>query len=130
MSDRIEQEITLLLTSYQELDWRADVRWARIPSYRLPDGVWKQTGEIQLAFQLPEQLPGQAPYGFWVHPGLELLSGGTVQNYTYPTNTPFGDGWGQFSWQPENWQPAADVAAGSNMLGFVRSFAERLRQGA
>jgi hypothetical protein len=129
MSERIEQEVALLQKVYPDLDWRADVRWARIPSYALLDGLWRQSA-VQLAFQLPEQLPGQAPYGFWVHPGLELASGQGIDQYTHPATTPFGEDWGQFSWQPEVWAPGPTVLAGTNMLDFVRSFATRLQQGA
>jgi len=129
MSERVELELALLREIHPDLEWRPDVHWVRLPAYQLPDQVWSAQ-VVQLAFQIPQNLPGQAPYGFWVRPGLSLKSGGTISNYSYPVTTPFGEGWGQFSWSPEEWRPAASVRAGTNMLDFVRSFADRLREGA
>jgi len=127
MSDRTAEEVSLLIAAYPEMEWRPQDRWARIPKYPVPAPVW--TGDsIEVAFQLPAQLPGQAPYGFWVRPGLELRGGGAINNYSYPVATPFGAGWGQFSWTPEIWQPGPTARAGTNMLDFVRSFADRLRE--
>ncbi len=128
MNERIEQELALLRTVYPDLEWHSESFWVRIPSYPLPDGVWNRS-EIELAFQMPQNLPGQQPYGFWVRPGLNLASGGTPNNYTYPVTTPLGEGWGQFSWSPISWQPQVEITAGSNMLNFVRSIADRLREG-
>ena len=128
MNERIEQELALLRTVYPDLEWHPESLWVRIPSYPLPDGVWQRSG-IELAFQLPQNLPGQQPYGFWVRPGLQLANGGVPNNYTYPVSTPLGEEWGQFSWSLASWQPQADITAGSNMLNFVRSIANRLREG-
>ncbi len=128
MNERIKQELALLRTVYPNLEWHPDSFWIRIPSYPLPDGAWKQS-EIELAVQMPPNLPGQPPYGFWVRPGLQLANGGTPTNYSYPVSTPLGDGWGQFSWSLISWQPQAEITAGSNMLNFVRSIAHRLREG-
>ena len=128
MNERIEQELALLRTVYPDLEWHPDSLWVRIPSYALPEGVWKQKA-VELAFQMPANLPGQQPYGFWVRPGLELADGRAPNNYTPSVTIPLGDGWGQFSWSPMVWQPQAEVTAGSNMLNFVRSIAERLREG-
>lgn len=128
MNERIGQELALLKTVYPDLEWHPDSLWVRIPSYPLPDGVWEQS-EIELAFQMPQNLPGQQPYGFWVRPDLRLANGAAPNNYTYPVATPLGEGWGQFSWSLISWQPKADITAGSNMLNFVRSIAHRLREG-
>jgi len=128
MNERVEQELSLLRAVYPDLDWRGDVLWARIPSYVVPAMMWKQR-EVEIAFQIPGELPGQAPYGFWVRPGLEAIDGRAISNYTYPVSIPFGDGWGQFSWSPVTWEPKADITTGSNMVNFVRSFADRLREG-
>ena len=129
MSDRTADEVSLLIAAYPAMEWRPQDRWARIPTYRAPVALWTLES-FEVAFQLPAQLPGQAPYGFWVRPGLQLLAGGTVNNYSYPVTTPFGAGWGQFSWAPEIWQPGQTVRSGTNMLDFVKSFAARLREGA
>ena len=129
MNERIEQELALLRTVYPDLEWYPDTFWVRFPSYALPNGVWKQS-EIELAFQMPQNLPGQQPYGFWVRPSLELADGRAPNNYTFPASIPLGADWGQFSWSPMVWQPQAEITVGSNMLNFVRSIADRLREGA
>lgn len=77
----------------------------------------------------PGGLPGQAPYAFWVRGGLALSGGAQPTNYTFPsTSTPWGDEWGQFSWQPASWAPGPQPGQGTTMVDFVRSFADRLRE--
>lgn len=130
MSERIELEVGMLQECWPALEYLEEGRWVRIPQYPLPDGIWN-VAEVEVCFQIPEQLPGQAPYGFYARPELRLRAGNaSPQNYQFPAGTSFGDGWGKFSWQLEPWRPAADPLAGSNMVNFVRSFSDRLREGA
>jgi len=129
MTDRILQEISLLMAAYAEMEWRPLDLWARIPRYPVPATIWTVSA-AEIAFQLPAQLPGQAPYGFWVRPGLALRAPCPINNYSHPVTTQFGPGWGQFSWACETWQPVRTPREGTNMLDFVRSFSDRLRQGA
>lgn len=128
MSERFEQELELLRSVHPELEYRqeAGLHWVRIASWALPAGVFDRDF-AGIAFQIPPHA-GQAPYGFWVHPGLQLAKGGNPGSYTYPTATPWGQDWGQFSWSPCSWMPTADIRCGSNMLQFVRSFADRLSE--
>jgi 8-oxo-dGTP pyrophosphatase MutT (NUDIX family) len=128
MTERVQQELALLREVYPELEWRADVFWARLEQYSVPADLWSQD-VVEIAFQIPQHV-GAQPYGFWVRPILQLKSGDQVKNYSFPVTTPFGDGWGQFSWAPAQWQPAAVIRDGTNMLHFVRSFADRLKEGA
>jgi hypothetical protein len=129
MMERVQEEVELLRTAYRDLEYRqeAGVHWVRISSYAVPEG-WSHA-EVEVAFQVPGSI-GQAPYAFRVRPGLRLEGGGQINNYTYPVTTPWGDDWGQFSWSPVTWVPKEDIRAGANMLNFVRSFADRLREGA
>jgi hypothetical protein len=129
MNERVEEELELLRAAYPDLDYlkEGEIHWVRIPSYPVPEG-WSHA-EVEVAFQIPPSA-GQAPYTFRVRPGLQLADGGTPNNYTYPVTTPWGDDWGQFSWSPIEWVLKADIRAGANMLNFVRSFADRLREGA
>jgi hypothetical protein len=127
VSDRIEQELALLRTSYPDLEWRSDTFWVRIPSYAVPSGHWVQA-EVEVACRIPPTV-GEQPYAFFVRPGLIALDERQVQNYAYPTSNCFGEGWGQFSWAPEAWTPHDEITRGSNMLNFVRSFADRFREG-
>jgi hypothetical protein len=129
MQERVNVEIELLKKRFPKLEVRPDL-WCRIPVYRLPQGIWN-VDEVELAFQIPEQLPGQQPYGFWVKPSLTLKDGGAPGNFSAGVTTPFGDNWGQFSWAPEAWAPSPDIATitkGTNMVNFVESFAVRLRE--
>lgn len=127
VNDRIEQELTLLQTVFPDLEWRPDAFWVRIPAYPIPSGTWVES-EVEVACRIPPTV-GEQPYAFFVRPGLTVVDGRQITNYTYPASTCFGDGWGQFSWAPEVWAPHADITRGSNMLNFVRSFADRLREG-
>jgi hypothetical protein len=129
MNTRIGQELEMLKGCWPELEYREEGHWVRIPRYLVPGDIWKVT-EIEVSFQIPENLPGQAPYAFYVRPDMVLRDGRGPKDYTNPANAqPFGEGWGKFSWQLEPWLPTADPARGSNMVNFVQSFANRLREG-
>lgn len=127
MNERLAAEVALLRTTFPDIEFREEDLWARIPAYPVPEQIWGRP-ECELAFRFV--LPGQPPYGFWVRPGLALLSGAGIQNYSHPVATGFGEGWGQFSWSPEHWAPGADVRRGANMLRWAESFATRLAEGA
>lgn len=129
---RVEQELDLVRSVYPDAEQLSEdgVHWVRIPKYAVPASLFKQDEAVELAFRIPVQA-GEAPYGFWVRPGLEPVSGQPVSNYSYPAATPWGADWGQFSWSPlDPWVPKTDIRAGANMLNFVSSFADRLREGA
>jgi hypothetical protein len=126
--DRVDQELELVKTAYRDLEYTETdgKHWVRIPRYPVPD-QWTLS-KVEVAFQIPPST-GQAPYGFWVKPGLTLADGTKPDNYTFPAPTPWGDDWGQFSWSPAKWVPKEDIRAGDNLLNFVRSFADRLNEG-
>jgi len=133
-ADRLEAELALLRTAYPDLvHVVADdgVHWAKIPDYPLPSG-WFSNGtpckSVELAFRIPTQV-GQAPYGFLVHPAIQLAGGATPSNYSPNVATPWGSDFAQFSWSPLGpWIPKTDITAGANMLNFASSFADRLRE--
>ena len=101
--------------------------WCKIPDLPIPAG-WN-TGVADVAFQLPDNLPGQEPYAFLVAGGLTMSSGGSISNYTFPVETPpWGGQWGQFSWNLDPWTPGAVPGRGSSMVDFVRSFTRRLME--
>lgn len=126
MIDRVREELALVRSRYPDLEFREDDFWARIPSYALPEGWGRAAAE--LAFQVPRDLFGQQPYGFWVRPPLQVPGGGAPTNTSGPVATGFGDGWQQFSWAPDGWKPGPEPLKGSNLLDFVRSFAQRLKE--
>lgn len=130
MSERLPEELELLRTAFPDLEHRNDGGrdWVRIPSYSLPPGLWSRTA-VEVAFEIPPQV-GQAPYGFYVRPGLTLASDAPPDRYTSSAATPWGSDWGKFSWSPMSWTPKADIRAGANMLNFARSVADRFAEGA
>ena len=130
MTERQEQELELLVAAYPPLEMRDEggQLWCRLPSYPVSGNAFTRR-EVEVAFRIPSQA-GEQPYGFWVRPTLDLAAGGTINNYSYPAATPWGPDWGQFSWSPLTWAPKADLRAGSNMVNFVRSFNDRLNEGA
>ena len=126
---RIEEEVELLRRNFRDLEYVASGQWVRIPRYGLADSIWDRN-VVEVCFQIPEQIPGQPPYGFYVRPGLALRNGQGIGNYAYPAPTPFGSDWGKFSWQLDGWAPTADLIGGTNMVNFARSFSDRFTQGA
>lgn len=129
MNDRVRLELELVRGWYHDLEFLEDGLWARIPEYAGPTGIWN-VDVVDVCFQFPADLPGQAPYGFYARPELSLKEANArPNNYQFPVATPFGDAWGLFSWQLNPWFPATLPAGGSNMLDFVRSFYSRLSEG-
>lgn len=126
MMERIQAEVALVRCRFPELEFRLDDLWGRIPEYPIPD-AWGRSS-TELAFQAPRDLFGQQPYGFWIRPPLVTPGGAVPTNTSGPVATPFGDDWQQFSWAPEVWQPGPDPRSGSNLLDFVQSFGQRLRE--
>lgn len=125
-AERVQAEIELLKRRYPELEVRGD-GWCRMARYALPDG-WSSP-EVELAFRVPENLPGEVPYAFWTRPTLTLRGGGSPTNADgAPVETVFGPGWQQWSWQLEDWRPGDTPTDGSNMVDHVRSIGYRLKE--
>lgn len=124
MIDRVREELDLVRLRFPDLEFREEDFWARLPSYPVPE-EWGR-GSTEVAFQVPRDIFAQQPYGFWVRPPLEVPGGGIPTNTSGPVATGFGEGWQQFSWAPEVWQPGPEPRLGSNLLDFVRSFRLRL----
>ena len=122
--------LALLRARHPDLDERVDggIQWVRIPAVAV-SSIWT-VDLVDVAYRIPNTA-GEAPYGFWVHPGLVLVSKATINNYTFPAATPWGQDWGQFSFAPEGaWAPKADVASGDHMLDYDRGIVARLGEGA
>lgn len=126
---RIRAELDLLRSNFPALDYLADGHWVRLRDHAIPGEEWEPR-VVEVCFQIPERVPGQGPYGFYVRPGITRANGEAIANYAYPASTAFGDDWGKFSWQLEQWAPTEDLVAGTNMVNFVRSFNDRFAEGA
>jgi hypothetical protein len=128
---RIEAELALLRAFYVEVEYRPEGHWVCVRRYPFPSG-WSVT-ETAVAMQVPTGYPGTPPYGIYVPAGLTYKEQ-RPNNYTEPAaaQPPFGGVWGVFSWQPADgqWRPAATPVAGTNLLPWVRGFAERFAEGA
>lgn len=135
MRTRIEQELALLTKVYPDVKHaeNAGEDWFLLPHYRLPPG-WR-IGEtpaetVDIVFKLAPTYPTSEPYAFMTPAGINF-GGQAPGNSGAATAGPFPGSWLQFSWAPEGtWAPAAHAADGSNVLAWVRSFAQRLKEGA
>jgi hypothetical protein len=129
MTERVAEELGLLERRFPALEFVEPGLWCRIPDYIVPGEHFKES-QVDVAFQIPANIPGQEPYGLWVKPGLTpSAEGAVITNYTYPAATGFGNGWGQFSWAPDGWHPGPSAATGDNMITWVSTFAHRFLEG-
>ena len=48
MKERLDAEIALIRTFYQDAEYREDARLVRLPAYRLPPDIWEQ-GVVEVA---------------------------------------------------------------------------------
>jgi hypothetical protein len=130
MNARVQEELAMLRGWWPDLEFREPGLWVRLRDRALRASAWRPD-RVDVAFQIPELLPGQAPYGFYVLPGLTLPDGRMPENYTYPSaEPPFDGSWGKFSWSPVAWRTAACAAQGDNMVSFVHSILSvRLQDG-
>lgn len=128
MTDRVAEELRLLRTRYPGLEFVEAGLWCKLPGYIVPGDRFNEH-DVAVAFQIPANIPGQDPYGFWTQPGLTSSAGGSVNNYIFPAATGFEGEWGQFSWAPEIWRPGTSAADGDNMVAWVTTFAQRLLEG-
>ena len=129
MNAWIPAELARLRTNWPQLRYEENGHWVLLPGYLVPEG-WNRT-TTDLAVRIPENLPGQEPYGFWVRGGIALADGTAPTNYVFPGEAvPFEPSaqWGQFSWSLEGWAPGAQPGAGTGMVHFVQSIRHRLEE--
>jgi hypothetical protein len=135
MRPRIEQEIALLQQHYPEIHYleHAGEDWFRIPRYPFPAG-WRIGADAidsaPIAFRINAGYPTAEPYGFLAPAGINY-AGAPPGNPGGAVTVPFPGEWQHFSWAPDaSWAPTHEVRTGSNLLLWVRSFGQRLREGA
>jgi len=135
MRARIAAEYALLREGYGAVE-HAEAEgwdWFRLPPYPLPEG-WLAGGApcaaAPVVFPVKPEYPGATPYGFLMPAGMTFRGAAPNNTGAPPKTVPFPGDWMHFSWQCEEWQACNDPKMGANLLTWVRSFAERLSQGA
>jgi hypothetical protein len=124
-------EHSLLLKFFEETERQGS--WFRIPAYPVSQlHAWNRES-TDVAFQASPTHPATAPYGFYVLAGLRC-DGECPQNYSEAPSArpPFPGDWGMFSWSIADngtWVPRVDLVSGANLLNYVRSFADRFKEG-
>lgn len=130
MTPRVEQELVLIRQYFPEAEYlESGSGWVRLPEFNFPADIWSKN-IADVCFQIPNAYPGQAPYGFYVKEGLRPKGNNALpSNYTETSEPPFGGIWGKFSWQIDGkWEATADVQGGSNLISFIWSFKDRLKE--
>ena len=134
MRVRIKQEFVQLKEYYPEIVYKesAGEDWFQIPCYSYPAGWRVQNEAIEVApivFKVVSSYPTGEPYGFCVPAGINF-NGTPPSNSGSISGVPFDGAWIQLSWSPNGWAPTSNARAGTNLLAWVRSFAQRLKEGA
>lgn len=128
MTPRIRQELELVRQYYPDAEFRAD-GWIRLPAFEIKSDEWSKKSE-DFCFKVPPGFPVQPLYGFYIRGGLEHKNKRPVLNYELSKDTPFDGVWGKFSWSIDRaWLRRAGKGTGNNLLSFIRSFNERLKEG-
>ncbi len=131
MDERIENELEIIREYYSDIEYESEGHWFLIPEYpEMPDEPKWTPQPMPVAFYPRQGYPAQKPYGMFV-PADILVDGDEPDNFKPNPNKqpPFDGEWGQLSWQPKEWNPAANVAEGANLLSFALTFKERFREG-
>lgn len=134
MRARLAEEIAYAREFYPELKHteHAEVDWFLVPQYRFPPG-WrigeKEIDGAPIVFKLVSTYPEGEPYGFAAPAGINF-KGQPPANPGSAVSPPFDGSWQHFSWAPDGWYPSAKLREGSNLLAWIRSFAQRLAEGA
>lgn len=128
-TERIRAELELVRTHHGEVQVDDLLTCMLLPSWPVPPG-WS-LAYTPLAIVLPSAYPTTPPDNFYVASSLRLASGVAPAN-TGPASgvsgLPPGD-WLMFSWHIDaNWAPAAQPAAGDNLLTFLASVTQRLAE--
>ena len=128
MNERMEAELSLLRLHYAQVEYvrNGGLHWYRVESVRTAEG-WS-SNMTPVAFSVTEGHPGPPPYGFYIPAGL-TYAGSTPADHPAPYQPPFHGTWLFLSWQALDWQPDSDIASGSNLWAWVRSFVHRFEEG-
>lgn len=127
MRARREQELKLVSDKYGELELDSDLNWFIIQRFPVQPG-WNK-GETKLLVLIPAGYPVTPPDNFYADADLRLAGGGQPGNTSLDQEVA-GRRLALFSWHVEcgDWQPHADPLRGHNLLTFVTSVEERLKE--
>jgi len=134
MRERIQKELNLLRQHYPDVQHieAGGEDWFLIPNFPFPSG-WKigdkPVETAPVTFKIVAAYPSGEPYGFATPAGINF-KGSPPGNTGSAVTPPFKGAWQHFSWAPEGWTPTNDVTKGQNLLSWVRSFTQRLKEGA
>ena len=134
MRPRIVEELALLRETYPDVQHleAGGQDWFLLPAYPFPEG-WRVNDQpintAPVCFPVNAAYPGTNPYSFSTPAGISF-EGRLPTNSEATAAPPFAGAWHQFSWQPEQWLPTADVRRGANLLVWTRGFRARLKEGA
>ncbi len=130
--ERIDQELDLLRKYYPELKVDSEKKWVWLPGYVLPTGMkWNKTS-MDICIEIKVGYPGTLPYGIYVPNDLRFDGNEPLNWQATAANMPsFAGDWAMISWTPEDghWIPSSDIVKGSNLLNFVKTFADRFKEG-
>jgi hypothetical protein len=128
-SPRIEQEFHLLQGAFPGVTYQetSGAHWFCVPSLSLPPPL--SPDQVQVAFSVTPAHPNALPYGFFVQ-GTVKHGDAVITTRAVPNQPPFEGSWTFFSWTPEAWNPGTTAQTGDNLWTWVRSFRNRLMEGA
>lgn len=121
--DRRATEIELLKRKYGELEHGEDHDWVIFKRFPLPPGWCKEFTELLVV--IPPGYPTTPPDNFFVGNGLKTSRGASPENYS-ENQSVLGASWAQFSFHAKEWNPAADLDEGDNLLTFLIGVERRL----
>lgn len=127
MRDRLDQEIALVQKQYPGVRHGQNYDWVVVEDVPLPDDYNRDTTDVLIV--IPSGYPETPPDNFWVPPGLRLENGGQPDAFNPNHRTHEGEEWDRFSWhEDDGWAPSEDVEEGSNLMTFMSTVEERLKE--
>lgn len=125
MHERVREEIDLLRQQVPDLKHGDGLDWVLLPCFVLPTGRFNKS-TTPVLFKIPSTYPQAGPDNFFVDVDLRMKDGSAPPAFNANAESSNGPApvkgeWGWFSWHPQGWRPAATIAGGDNLLGFVRS---------
>lgn len=127
MRDRLDQEIALVRKQYPGVRHDQNYDWVVVEEVPLPADYNRDTTDVLIV--IPSGYPETPPDNFWVPSGLRLENDGQPDAFNPNHRTHEGEEWDRFSWhEDDGWTPSEDIEDGSNLLTFMSTAEERLKE--